>query len=128
MLVKAEQITNSYKSIVDKIQQKHDVTVGELTNLKSKVTEMDFKHERELLILSNEYEEKLQGLFENSSVVRGILLESQSYLPSSEAHANLSDESMERNSLDSYKMVVAILNDKTRLVFIYHSCTTYFLS
>ena len=116
MVVKADQSTHTFKSMIEKNQQKHDLLRQEVDNERNNIIEISRKHEQEITQITNDYEEKLQGLFENSSVVRAILLESQS--ASSAIPPNSHDEeTLEKlskdSSIDSYKMVIAILNDKT---------------
>lgn len=111
MIVKSQQSKNLYQELMDKAQIREKAIKAELEDEKVKFASLLTRQENELVQVRNEYEEKLHGLFENTSVSKVLLAESASIVlpPDGATDAQLKDA----HSSDSYKMVIAILTDQT---------------
>lgn len=111
MLVKSHQSKDLYQDLLDKSQIREKATKIELENERMQLSSLLIRQENELVQVRNEYEEKLHGLFENSSVSKTLLAESASVILPLDGSIDM-HLTKDVHSADSYKMVIAILTDQ----------------
>jgi hypothetical protein len=112
MLVKTQQSANLYKDLLDKTQVREKSLKLEIDGERLKYNSLRRQYENEIILAKQDYEEKLQGLFENSAVSRILQSESNSIHIPTHFDGSIEHFVKDAHSTDSYKMVVAILTDR----------------